>query len=260
MAIVIAALTMQKKQTNKFSQNCTPCIKYTRGVFLLYHKSGKSRFSKLKKIIISIISLLVICVIYCEIQLSEFAPEYIKTRAKKMSSDAICQAVNSTLEELNYSYNEIAKIIYSDSGSVKSIETDSRKINEIKNKVTQEVQYKVGEIQEGEVYIPLGVFTNITVLSNVGPKICMNFSMTGDFSSEIISTFEQAGVNQTIHHIRLMLTSKIMTTSLDYSGDIIFTTDYEIAQTVIVGEIPNYYGNLYSTNEKNYSENSVKND
>ena len=74
----------------------------------------------------------------------------------------------------------------------------------------------------------------------------MNFTLTGSFSAEIVSTFEAAGMNQTIHHIRLMLTSKIMTTSLDYSGKITFTTDFEIAQSVIVGNIPTTYGGLYS--------------
>ena len=72
----------------------------------------------------------------------------------------------------------------------------------------------------------------------------MNFSIIGAFNCEIISTFETAGINQTVHHIKLIVTSKIMTTSLDYSGDIVFTTDFELAQTVIIGTVPNYYGKL----------------
>jgi hypothetical protein len=75
----------------------------------------------------------------------------------------------------------------------------------------------------------------------------MNFNLTGSFTAEIVSTLEQSGINQSIHHIKLLLTSNIMTTTLDYSGKITFTTDFEIAQSVIVGEIPSSYGNLYRT-------------
>lgn len=41
-----------------------------------------------------------------------------------------------------------------------------------------------------------------------------------------------------------------MTTSLDYSGKITFTTDFEIAQSVIVGNIPSGYGSLFQTYKK----------
>lgn len=91
----------------------------------------------------------------------------------------------------------------------------------------------------------MGAFTSISVLSGFGPVLSLSTSITGSFNSEIISTFEQAGINQTVHHIKLLLTSKINTVSLDYIGSITYTTDYEIAQTVIVGAVPSSYGNIY---------------
>ena len=137
--------------------------------------------------------------------------------------------------------------MYAKDGNVQAIETDSLKINRIKAEITRAVQKEIAKVYDNKIDIPLGSFTNVTVLSNVGPNIPVTFNLTGSFSSEIISTFEQAGLNQTVHHIRLMLTSKIMTTSLDYSGKITFTTDFEIAQSVIVGKIPSTYGSLYRT-------------
>lgn len=112
--------------------------------------------------------------------------------------------------------------------------------------ISKQVEDDIEVIRDNEVKIPLGAFTYITVLSNYGPEIPVNFSIVGAVNSEIISTFESAGINQTIHHIKLIVTTKIMTTSLDYSGDIVFTTDFELAQTVIIGTVPNYYGKLQS--------------
>lgn len=214
---------------------------------MLYYKRKTRKFRKLKKILLTLILLLVSLTIFCECHLSDFRPEYIRIQAEILSVNSVCDAVNSTLENINYNYDDIAKLVCADDGTVQAIETDSIKINKIKTDVTLAVQEKIAKVYDNEIDIPLGSFTNITVLSNVGPSIKMTFNLTGSFSSEIVSTFEQAGINQTIHHIRLLLTSKIMTTSLDYTGNITFTTDFEIAQSVIVGNIPSTYGNLYRT-------------
>lgn len=209
----------------------------------MLNRRRKRKFTLLKKIIFSIIAISVAIVVFCEYHLSDFRPEYIRVQAEILSTNSVSEAVTETLNQLSYDYDDIAKISYSDNGSVQAIETDSFKINQIKSSVTKAVQEKIAKVYDNQIDIPIGAFTNITVLSNAGPCITMNFNLTGSFTSEIVSTFEQAGINQTVHHIRLMLTSKIMTTSLDYSGNITFTTDFEIAQSVIVGQIPSYYGN-----------------
>lgn len=212
---------------------------------MLYRKRRKIRFKRFKCILLSLIFIFASVIVFCEYHLSDFRPEYIRIQAEILSVNSVCDAVNSALEKLDYNYNDIAKIVYADDGTVQAIETDSIKINRIKSEITKSVQQEIAKVYDNEIDIPLGAFTNITVLSNAGPPITLSFNLTGSFSSEIVSTFEQSGLNQTVHHIKLMLTSKIMTTSLDYSGNITFTTDYEIAQSVIVGRIPNTYGSLY---------------
>lgn len=214
---------------------------------MLYYKRKTRRFRKLKKILFIITVLTVSATVFCECHLSDFRPEYIRIQAEILSVNSVCDAVNSTLEKIDFSYDDLATIVCADNGTVQAIKTDSLKINKIKADVTLAVQEEIAKVYDNEIDIPLGSFTNVTVLSNVGPCIKMTFNLTGSFSSEIVSTFEQAGINQTIHHIRLLFTSKIMTTSLDYTGNITFTTDFEIAQSIIVGNIPSIYGNLYRT-------------
>lgn len=214
---------------------------------MIYHRSKKRRFKRLKRFTFISITLLVTVTIFCEYHLSDFRPEYIRIQAEILSVNSVCDAVDETLMNINYNYDDIAKIIYSDNGTVQAIETDSFKINKIKSEVTKAVQKEIAKVYDNEIDIPIGAFTNVTILSNFGPCIKLTFNLTGSFSSEIASSFEQAGINQTVHHIRLLLTSKIMTTSLDYSGNITFTTDFEIAQSVIVGNIPSTYGNYYKT-------------
>lgn len=212
---------------------------------MLYKARKKVKFKKLKRILAAILCLVIITIVYCEYQISDFKPEYIRIQAEILSVNSVCDAVNESLDEINYGYEDIAEIKYSNDGIVQSITTDSIKINRLKADITKTVQKKIAEVYDNEIKIPIGSFTDITMLSNFGPPVTINFNLTGSFSSEIVSTFESGGINQTIHHIRLILTSEIMTTSLDYSGKMTFSTDFEIAQSVIVGKIPSSYGNLY---------------
>lgn len=214
---------------------------------MLFYKRKKIKFKKLKCILLSFAALIIATVIFCEQQLAEFKCEYIRIQAEIISVNSVCEAVNNSLKKFNYKYEDIANVKCSKDGTVQAITTDSVKINELKADIMLSVQQEIAKIYDVEIDIPLGAFTDITVLSNYGPPINVSFNLTGSFSSEIVSTFESAGINQTIHHIRLILTSKIMTTSLDYSGNITFSTDFEIAQNIIVGVTPQYCGNWYKS-------------
>lgn len=214
---------------------------------MLFYKRKKIKFKKLKCILLSFAALIIATVIFCEQQLAEFKCEYIRIQAEIISVNSVCEAVNNSLKKFNYKYEDIANVKCSKDGTVQAITTDSVKINELKADIMLSVQQEIAKIYDVEIDIPLGAFTDITVLSNYGPSINVSFNLTGSFSSEIVSTFESAGINQTIHHIRLILTSKIMTTSLDYSGNMTFSTDFEIAQNIIVGVTPQYCGNWYKS-------------
>ena len=60
----------------------------------------------------------------------------------------------------------------------------------------------------------------------------------------IESKFESGGVNQTVHHIYLVVETEIITISPEYSEKVNYKTDYEIAQTVIVGSTPSTYADI----------------
>lgn len=214
---------------------------------MLFYKRKKVRFKKLKRLLLAVVSITIIVIVFCEQQLAEFKSEYIRIQAEIISVNSVCEAVNNSIRNFSYEYSDIAEVKYSSDGNVQAITTDSFKINELKADIMLSVQQEIAKIYDVDIDIPLGAFTDVTILSNYGPLINVSFNLTGSFSSEIVSTFESAGINQTVHHIRLILTSKIMTTSLDYSGNMTFSTDFEIAQSIIVGVTPQYCGNWYKS-------------
>lgn len=214
-----------------------------RGVFLRCKRKKSKLQRKIRKYIIILFLLFTAIIIFFESKAVPFQEKYVKTQAEIISNNSISEAVNEVLAEYNFAYNDISNINYDDDGNVISIDTNSKNINALKTAMNQAVQDKLKETNV-EVLVHIGLFTNLSLLSNFGPKVKFDFTFVGSFNSEIESTFESAGLNQTIHHIKFIVNAKIITLAPDYSDAIEYTTDFEIAQSVIVGDIPATYANI----------------
>ena len=110
--------------------------------------------------------------------------------------------------------------------------------------MTRKIQNELDKQKLYKFSLPLGAFTDITLLSTLGPQTEISFYLTGSVNCNIKSKFESGGVNQTIHHIYLIVNTDIITISPEYKEQCSFSTDYEIAQTVIVGNIPSTYADI----------------
>ncbi len=220
----------------------------TRGVFLVAQKLKRKHFFKKHKrlIRVSIFLLLVFFMVRgFEKQISNFSKNYFPAFARQETTKCIGIAVEDVLGQGGYTYNDFATIQYSGS-KVSAIETNAAKINAFKNSVVSAAENEIEKIKNSVMHIPLGAFTGLSLIANYGPKVPLSYCLTGSFSAELVSSFEEAGINQTIHHIRLIVTSEIVTASVDYDDTLTFTSDYEIAQSVVVGEIPTTYGGYFT--------------
>ena len=183
--------------------------------------------------------LLICSVIFMETQIIPFEMKCVKKESKGTAIKILNNAVSKTIDNLKPTYNDIAIINYQENGEIKSIETNSVEINRIKTHIINDIQTTLDADKVYRFTVPLGAFTKINELSSFGPDIDVTFRLTGSVNCSIKSEFESAGINQTIHHIFLIIKADIITISPEFSKNINITSDYEIAQTVIIGNIPN---------------------
>lgn len=208
-------------------------------------KKKKSKLrQKIRKIFLIFLSLFIGIIVFFEYQAVPFQEKYVRTQARIISNNAITEAVNDVINRYNFSYKDISVINYNSEGKVTSIETNSKNINILKAELNKAVQKKIETVTDADVSVHIGAFTELSLLSNFGPKVTFDFTFVGSFNSEIISTFESAGLNQTVHHIKFIVNATLITLSPDYSDGIEYTTDFEIAQSVIAGDIPGTYANI----------------
>lgn len=188
-------------------------------------------------------ALLIALYVYFEIQAQPQIKMIVENRAKVLAETVINESVNEVLKSYNFKYSDLVDISQSENGSVQSISTKITTVNTLKTEINLKAQQELSKIHNMDVKIPLGSFSGLVFMSEFGPQLTFNLELTGDFDSELVSTFTSAGVNQTVHHIELIVYSNIVVTSPINDNDIDFETNFDIAQTVIVGNTPNLYAN-----------------
>lgn len=211
---------------------------------MLYKKRRSRIHKRIRKIIIPVFLSVLLLIIIFESQAIPFTKKCIKKQAKSISTRIIGDKVEKSLNNLKYTYNDLVEINYSKDGKVNSINTNSIKINKLKSTIIKEIQNELDKEKLYTFSLPLGSFTDLTLLSALGPDISVNFSLTGSINCSFKNIFESGGVNQTVHHMYLLFNCEIIALSPEYSEKVVFKTDYEIAQTVIVGNIPSTYADI----------------
>ena len=103
------------------------------------------------------------------------------------------------------------------------------------------IQEELANIHKCSVKVPLGAFSGCTFLSTYGPQIDFTYYLTAAVNSKIKSYFVEGGINQTVHHVELVIDAQVTLTSLGHDEKIPLSTNFEIAQTVINGKVPDTY-------------------
>ena len=198
---------------------------------------------KIRKTIAVFLSFLILFTVYFEIAVKHQLRDIIIRDMQTLSEQAVTMAVDDLLAEYSGREVKTCDITY-DNGSVAAITTDASYINSVKTFITTRAQERIDALsrQQG-VSIRLGNFSGLVFLSDIGPDIPFSVDSSQTVSCEFRSSFESAGVNQTVHHITITVYVDLLIYSPFRVDETVGTeSTFEIAQTVIVGTVPSYSG------------------
>lgn len=209
-------------------------------------KRKLNKFQKtLRKILIAVLSLIIAIVIFFELTVRERIELAIIAEIKTVSYTALNNAINDLLLNNREKIDNLINISVDNSYQIKSISENVYNVNTFKTQVVEDAQkYIDNAMKKDGIKVKLGNFTGLTILSDIGPYIFFNIESTPTVTCEILSSFESAGVNQTLHHIELKTNVDIYVGNPIRIESIEYTTKFEIAQTVIIGNIPSAYGSI----------------
>lgn len=165
-------------------------------------------------------------------------------QCRAIAEKAINRAVFDMLEDENISYASIISIRYGSSGQISSIESNIVAMNTLKALSSQKINDAIGKIDGEDVGVSVGTASGIEFLYGQGPIMTLGLVPLGHASTYFDSRFTSQGINQTLHSIYLHVDVDISAVAPWFTTTVNVSTDIIIAETVIVGNIPESYTNI----------------
>ena len=168
--------------------------------------------------------------------------------SKAVTISLIDDAVNERLMELgeDAGYSSLVKLSYTSDGKVASIESNTKLINRIKKDMLTEINDRLMKGETENVDLTVGTLSGIPLFHGSGPTVRMEVEPKGYADAVFISEFTDAGLNQTLHRMIMRTTVSVTAFIPMYSVETKVSGDFLIAETVIVGNVPESFTHVVS--------------
>lgn len=171
-----------------------------------------------------------------------------EARARQLAVETINRAVSNVMGT-SLTYVDLVTVITDETGRVTMIQANTMLMNELASKAALAAQKNLGELADQGVRLPLGAAFGIGLFSGSGPDINVRVVPVGSVTTQFVTAFESAGINQTRHEI-LLETNTLMRIVIPSGANTINVTNYvPIAESIIVGQVPDTFISVDDTDQ-----------
>lgn len=125
-------------------------------------------------------------------------------------------------------------------GQVTSVETNSIEINRFAASLSESILNAIKEKEHEKIKAPLGTITGTGLLSSVGLSVPYRIIPMGKVTVSPVSSFEDAGINQTIHRLQMEVSVKVRILFPMTKKEEEVKRTVLVSETVIIGDIPDF--------------------
>jgi len=197
---------------------------------------------KLRRYII--ISLLLLLILYISITINNNIRPLLMAMSEVRARVIAIQAINEAIiSELTYKirYEDLFVVKTDKENRITMLQANTMLMNRIASQTALTIQEKLRQIGTKKISIPLGSILGSQVFANYGPRINIGILPAGTVTTDFVTDFEQAGINQTRHKIYLLVKTQVKIILPLTINKVDVVTQVPIAETIIVGDIPQNY-------------------
>lgn len=181
--------------------------------------------------------------IYVDLRLRPAVITVAQYHIQSLINKAVNNAIISVMDKTQYSYDDLVEINRNSADEIVSVNYNSLHINKLRSELIKVSIEETQKIPVSYVYIPIGNITSIDILQNKGPKLKFTVTPSSYVEAEVESVFQNTGINQINHQI--FITVKVTANALipNYSTSVYSENKVCVAETVIIGKVPDSIGN-----------------
>ena len=139
-------------------------------------------------------------------------------------------------------------------GRITALKTNMSEINRLKTDILNIINDEILALDTSDLGIPLGSLFFPEFFSGRAPVIPVHILSIRNSDANFASSFSQAGINQTLHQLTMVVSVDVAVLVLGETSSFTINSEVVVAQTVIVGDVPNTFlntGGLYERNREN---------
>ncbi len=173
------------------------------------------------------------------------------TRVSNTVNRIVSEAVDEAIESGNISYSDLITFEKDNEGRITAIYSNMAAFNRLQSKILDIILARIDQVSSRELSIPVGSLTGSVLLAGRGPSVSVRMESVGSSSAWFENEFTSAGINQTKHQIVLNIDVAVSILLPGFSTVTAVSNAVTVAETVIVGSVPDTY-TYFSTTPESY--------
>ena len=163
-------------------------------------------------------------------------------------TDAVSLKINRVIQSQIRSglldYDALVTMEKDAEGNVTALITNVSAVNLLQAEITTRIIQEISDNFISKLEIPLGTVMDSSLFYGRGPLIPVKLKAVTNVSARFENDFSAAGINQTRHQIRLNVSVQVLVVIPGRELTAPVNTTVVIAETVIVGKVPELYASM----------------
>ena len=199
---------------------------------------------KIYKILIRLLLLALLALVSLALLRSRIYPvlrSLSETQVKNTASDLINDAIAEQIAMGNIQYDRIVYFEKDLNGRITALKTNIGEINRLKTDVLNLINDEILSTDESSLGVAVGSLFLPEFLSGKGPKLPVRILAIRNSEADFYSDFSEAGINQTLHKLNMEVFLDVTVLVLGSTTEFTISSHMVVAETVIVGDVPETY-------------------
>ena len=167
----------------------------------------------------------------------DLAQIQVKNTTSDLTNDAIAKQIADGIIQ----YDRIVYFEKDLDGRITALKTNMSEINRLKTDILNIINDEILALDTSDIGIPLGSLFLPELFSGKGPEIPVRILSIRNSDAVFLSGFSQAGINQTLHKLTMEVSVDVAVLVLGETGSFTVISEVVVAETVIVGDVPNTF-------------------
>lgn len=189
--------------------------------------------------------LLVTTFFKCRPILTAFAESQAVWTATKIAN----RTVAAVLEQYTDVCQNMIKVTYTETAQLSSVIPNTASVNMVRTAITDRAMNEMETFTSLSVSIPIGTLLGADWLSGWGPLMTFPISFTATVLSDVSSSLEAVGMNQSTYRVLVHLDIHLYVVTPGGRSSVGTQVSYPMAEAVLLGEVPDNLTEVYGDDQ-----------